>query len=90
MRIDLFLKKVCIARSRSAAARLCEENKISVNGRSAKSSKDVKPEDVVSVTLGSKELTFSIVALPEGNVSKAQAPSFYRITSLKRTPEAFE
>ena len=90
MRIDLFLKTVCIVRSRSAAARLCEEEKITVNGRPARSSKDVKPEDEVSVILGPKELIFSIVALPEGNVSKAQAPSFYRITSLKRTPGVFE
>jgi len=77
-------------RSRSAAARLCEEEKITVNGRPARSSKDVKPEDEVSVILGPKELIFSIVALPEGNVSKAQAPSFYRITSLKLTPGVFE
>lgn len=90
MRIDVFLKKVCIVKSRSAAARLCEEGKIAVNGRPAKSSKDVKPEDEVSVMLGPKELTFTIVALPEGNVSRAQASSFYRITTLKRTFEAFE
>jgi ribosomal 50S subunit-recycling heat shock protein len=90
LRIDLFLKKVCIVKSRSAAARLCEEEKITINGRPAKSSKDVKPDDVVSVILVPQELTFSIVALPEGNVSKAQAPSFYKITSSKRTPEAFE
>jgi len=90
LRVDLFLKKVHIAKSRSAAARLCEEEKIAVNGRPAKSSKDVKPEDRVSVTLGPKELTFTIVALPEGNVSKAQAQSFYKITTLKRTFEAFE
>ncbi|MCX5801367.1 MAG: S4 domain-containing protein [Candidatus Eisenbacteria bacterium] len=90
MRIDLFLKRICIVKSRSAAARLCEEEKVAVNGKAAKSSKAVKPEDEVSVVLGPKELTFSIVALPEGNVSKAQAPSFYRITGLKLTPGVFE
>lgn len=90
MRIDLFLKKVFVVKSRSAAARLCDEGKITVNGRPAKSSKDVKPDNLVSVMLGPKELTFSIVALPEGNVSKAQAQSFYRITGLKRAETAFE
>jgi len=90
LRIDLFLKKICIVKSRSAAARLCEEGKISVNGRLAKSSKAVKPEDEISIVLGPRELVFSIMALPESNVSKAQAPSFYRILSEKRLPGAFE
>jgi ribosomal 50S subunit-recycling heat shock protein len=90
LRIDLFLKKVCVVKSRSAAAKLCQERKVTVNGRPAKGSKEVKPDDEISVALGSKELTFSIVALPEGNVSKAQAPSFYRVIDLKRAPEAFE
>ncbi|KPJ61187.1 MAG: hypothetical protein AMJ46_02415 [Latescibacteria bacterium DG_63] len=90
MRIDLFLKKVCIVKSRSAAAKLCQKQKITVNGRPAKSSKEIRPDDKISVALGSKELTFSVVALPEGNVSKTQAPSFYRVIDLKRTPSAFE
>ena len=90
MRIDLFLKKVCIVKSRSAAAKLCQEQKITVNGRPAKSSKDVRPDDEISVALGSKELTVSVVALPDGNVSKAQAPSFYRVIDLKQAPRSFE
>lgn len=90
MRIDLFLKKICVVKSRSAAAKLCQKGKILVNGRSAKGSKEIKPDDEISIALDSKELTFSVVALPEGNVSKAQAPSFYRVINEKRTPRAFE
>lgn len=90
MRIDLFLKKVCIVKSRSAAAKLCQEQRITVNGRPAKSSKDVRPDDEISVALGPKELVVSVVALPDGNVSKAQAPSFYRVIDSKHAPRSFE
>ncbi|UCF78235.1 MAG: RNA-binding protein [Candidatus Eiseniibacteriota bacterium] len=83
MRIDVFLNKVCIVKSRSAAAKLCQEQKITVNGRPAKSSKEVKPEDEITVVLGSRELAISVVAVPDGNVSKAQAPSYYRVIDQK-------
>jgi ribosomal 50S subunit-recycling heat shock protein len=86
----LFLKKICIVKSRSAAAKLCQEGKILVNGRPAKGSKGVKPSDEISVTLDSRELTFSVVSLPERNVSKAQALSFYKVIDEKRTSGALE
>ncbi|MFH0779090.1 MAG: RNA-binding S4 domain-containing protein [Candidatus Eisenbacteria bacterium] len=89
MRIDLFLKKVCIAKSRSFAAKLCEDGGVTVNGRVAKSSKEVKPGDEVSVNLPTKELVFSIVALPEENVSKARALTFYSLISQKEITGAF-
>ena len=80
MRIDVFLKKVCLVKSRSLAAKLCDDGKVLINGRAAKSSKEVKAGDVVSVTHGSRELALSVLAVPEGNVSKAQAASYYRVT----------
>jgi ribosome-associated heat shock protein Hsp15 len=84
LRIDVFLKKVCIAKSRSMAARLCEEGEVYVGGHQAKSSKEVRVGDEIRVVHGSRELIFSVVALPEGNVSKAQASSYYRVTSQTR------
>lgn len=86
----MFLKKICVVKSRSAAAKLCQEGKIAVNGRPAKSSKEIKPADEISVSFDSRELTLSVVSLPEGNVSKAQAPSFYRVIDQKRASGAFE
>lgn len=90
MRIDVFLKKTCLTKSRSSAAKLCDEGKVLIDGRPAKSSKEVKVGDEVRVTLGSRELTFSVLALPEGNVSKAQAPSFYRLKGQTRVSGAFD
>jgi len=80
LRIDVFLKKVCLLKSRSLAAKLCDDGKVLINGRPAKSSKELKAGDEVSVTHGSRELTFSVLDLPDGNVSKAQATSYYRVT----------
>ncbi len=90
MRIDVFLKKICVVKSRSLAAKLCDEGKVLVNGRPAKSSKEVKVGDEVRIVHGSRELTFSILALPEGNISKAQAPSYYRVTGQTQVSGAFD
>ncbi len=86
MRIDVFLKKVCLIKSRSAAAKLCDDGKVLINGQRAKSSKDVKVGDDVRVAHGSCELAFTVLALPEGNVSRAQAPSCYRVTGRTEVP----
>ncbi len=90
MRIDLFLKKLCIVKSRSAAGRLCDEGKVTVNGRPAKSSKEVKVGDEIVLAQDRVETVFSVVALPEGNVSKAQAPSYYSVISRKQTEKTFQ
>jgi len=90
LRIDLFLKKVCLVKSRSLAARLCDEGKVTINGRPAKSSKDVKIDDEIKVVQGPRELTFRVIALPEGNISKAQAHSFYRAIGQEQVAETFE
>lgn len=90
MRIDVFLKKICVVKSRSLAAKLCDEGKVLINGHPAKSSKDVKVGDEISVAQGPDELAFSVLALPEGNVSKAEAPSYYRVTGRTQIPGAFD
>jgi ribosomal 50S subunit-recycling heat shock protein len=90
LRIDLFLKKVCIVKSRSLAARLCDEGKVTVNGRRAKSSKDVKIDDEIKVVQSPRELTLRVIALPEGSVSKAQAHSFYRAIGQEQVARTFE
>jgi len=90
LRIDVFLKKICVAKSRSLAAKLCDQGKVLINGQPAKSSKDVKVGDEVRVAQGPGELTFSVLTLPEGNVSKAQAPSYYSVTGRTQVPGAFD
>ncbi|MBN1503965.1 MAG: RNA-binding S4 domain-containing protein [Candidatus Eisenbacteria bacterium] len=90
MRIDVFLKKVCVVKSRSLAAKLCDEGKVLIDGRPAKSSKEVKVGDEVSVTHGPHELAFCVLALPEGNVSKAQATSYYRVTGQTQVSGPFD
>lgn len=90
MRIDVFLKKICVAKSRSLAAKLCDDGKVSINGHPSKSSKEVKVDDEIRVVQGSHELVFSVLALPEGNISKAQAPSYYRVTSRTQVSRTFD
>ena len=58
MRIDKFLKVSRIIKRRTVAQEACDGNRIEINGKTAKPSKEIKVGDVVKVAFGDKGLTF--------------------------------
>ena len=54
MRIDKFLKVSRIIKRRTVACEACELGKITLNGKVAKPSADVKVGDTISITFGEK------------------------------------
>lgn len=72
MRLDLFLKKICLVRQRSAAKEICEAGAVQVNGHLAKPAQDVDAGDVVRVRFAHRELELRVVALPHGNIAKRE------------------
>ena len=50
MRLDKFLKLSRIIKRRTVANEACDNSYVSVNGRAAKASHDVKPGDIIEVT----------------------------------------
>jgi ribosomal 50S subunit-recycling heat shock protein len=79
MRIDLVLKYLCLVKSRSVAKSLCERDRILVNDKPARSSAPVRAGDRVTVRFLNRALTLEIESVPEKQLSKSNAPAYYRL-----------
>jgi len=80
VRIDQLLHRLCLARSRSLAARACRERRILVNGAAVRASRDVREGDRIAfldpVRGGRREL--ELLVSPERQVSRREAAGCYR------------
>ncbi len=76
MRLDLVLKQSRIIKRRTIAKELCDAGKISVNGKVAKPSFEVKDGDILSLKLGEKLLKVKITYTSQG---KREIPSYEEI-----------
>ncbi len=81
MRLDKYLKVARIIKRRTVANEACSKERVSVNGKEAKPSKEVKVGDVVTVSFGDNKFTFRILEVPEGNVAKNSVGLLYEILS---------
>lgn len=80
MRIDKFLKVSRIIKRRSVAKEIADKGRIFINGRAAKSSTEVKPNDEVVIKFGNKTLTILVKELLN-TTKKDDAERMYEITS---------
>jgi len=78
MRIDLVLKYLCIAKSRSFVKNMCDRGAVEIDGKPVKSSATVRDGDKVTLHYPKKTVTIEIVTVPAKPQSKAKAPEFYR------------
>ena len=78
MRLDKYLKVSRIIKRRTVANDACDAEHVTVNGRRAKASYDVKEGDVVEIAFGQRVLKFKVLAVKE-SVAKADAASMYEI-----------
>ena len=78
MRIDKYLKVSRIIKRRTVANDACDTEHVSVNGRRAKASYDVKIDDVITMTLGMRSLRVQVVSVQE-TVTKNDAALLYRV-----------
>lgn len=78
MRLDKFLKVSRIIKRRTVANDACDTEHVSVNGKKAKASYDVKIGDVVEITFGEKTLKFRVTDIKE-HVAKDEASSLYEV-----------
>ena len=79
MRLDKFLKVSRIIKRRTVANEACDLERVSVNGKSAKPSKELNEGDVISIRFGDKEAKFRVLRVPEGNVSKSGSSELYEV-----------
>lgn len=77
MRLDKYLKVSRLIKRRTVAADACTAGKVSVNGKVAKPSTDVKVGDKLELTFGEKVLCFEILNVSE-YAKKEDADSMYK------------
>ena len=81
MRLDKYLKVSRLIKRRSVANDACDSARVTVNGREAKASYQVKPgdviEDVIEIIFGSRRLCVEVTAVTE-NAGKTEAAAMYR------------
>lgn len=78
MRLDKFLKVSRLIKRRTLAKEVCDQSKITLNGRQAKASAEVKPGDTLILNFGAKQVKVEVIDVP-ANVRADQAKEIYRI-----------
>lgn len=77
MRLDKYLKVSRLIKRRTVANEACDNARISVNGKPAKASYDVKVGDRIEIAFGTRTLQVEVLAVAEA-VRKDDASAMYR------------
>lgn len=77
MRLDKYLKVSRLIKRRTVANEACDNARVTVNGRPAKASYDVKVGDIIRISFGRGELAVEVLAVAEA-VRKDDASAMYR------------
>ena len=78
MRLDKYLKVSRIIKRRTVANDACDAEHVTVNGRRAKASYDVKTGDILEITFGERTLRVRVSDVRE-HAGKADAASMYEV-----------
>ena len=77
MRLDKYLKVSRLIKRRTVANEACENERVTVNGKVARASYEVKTGDVIAIRFGERVLSVEVVSVQE-NAGKADAAAMYR------------
>jgi ribosomal 50S subunit-recycling heat shock protein len=80
MRLDKFLKVSRLIKRRTVANDACDSERISVNGKSAKASYNVKIGDKITVAFGNKSVTVRVLEIKE-TTKKSECAGMYEVIS---------
>lgn len=76
MRLDRYLKVTRLIKRRTVANEACDAEKISVNGKIARASYDVKVGDIIEINMGAKPLKVKVTNVTE-HATKENAADNY-------------
>ena len=80
MRLDKYLKVSRLIKRRTLAKEASESERILVNGKIAKPSKELKINDIITIEFGRKEISVKVLSL-NPVVKKDDASSMYELIS---------
>lgn len=65
MRLDKFLKVSRLIKRRTVANEACDAGRVMVNGKQAKASVQVKPDDVIEIQFGTRNVKVRVLELKD-------------------------
>lgn len=77
MRLDKYLKVSRLIKRRTVANEACDNERVTVNGKVARASYEVKTGDVIAIRFGERVLSVEVVSVQE-NAGKVDAAAMYR------------
>ena len=77
MRLDKYLKVSRLIKRRTVANDACDAERITVNGKAAKASYQVKTGDIIEIAFGQRTMKVEVLAIAE-HALKADAAAMYR------------
>lgn len=78
MRLDKYLKVARIIKRRTVANEACDAGRVLVNGKAARASYEVKPQDVLQLEFGGRTLKLRVLEVKEA-VRKEEVGSLYTL-----------
>ncbi|HOJ47616.1 MAG TPA: RNA-binding S4 domain-containing protein [Bacillota bacterium] len=78
MRLDKYLKVSRIIKRRTVANEACDNSYVTVNGRPAKASYEVKIGDIIEIKYGNRTTKFKVLSIDE-HAKKANASEMYEV-----------
>lgn len=78
MRLDKYLKVSRLIKRRTVANEACDAGKVFVNDKPARASYEVKVDDVITLSLGARQLRAQVVSIQE-TVAKNDAALLYKV-----------
>ncbi len=78
MRLDKYLKVSRLIKRRTVANEACDAEKVTVNGKAARASYEVKTGDIIEINIGSKPLKVRVLDVKE-YTKKEEAAELYEV-----------
>lgn len=78
MRLDKYLKVSRLIKRRTVANDACDGARVTVNGRAAKASYDVKLNDEISILFGNKVVTVRVLDIRD-TTKKSESQGMYEV-----------
>ena len=78
MRLDKYLKVSRLIKRRTVATEVCDAGHVTVNGKVARASYDVKVNDVLEIQMGERIIKAQVLVVTE-HANKEDAPLMYKV-----------
>ena len=78
MRLDKYLKVSRLIKRRPVANEACDAGRITVNGKVAKASLNIKPGDIIEISFGDKQVKVEVLSIEE-IYNKEAAKELYKM-----------